>query len=195
MRFHKLALAAAPAALLLTPASAFAAPETYVFDASHTAVEFQIDHFGFSSPTGKWMSVDGTLTLDEEDPAASSVSLTIDVAEVVTGVPDLDAHLKKEDFFYVDEYPTATFESESVELTGEDTAEVTGMLTLRGVTKPVTLDVKLNKIGENMMGKKTAGFSATTTLLRSDFNMDTYAPGLSDEVTLMIETEANLQSE
>merc|ERR1712107_833584 len=120
--------------------------------------------------------------------ASSSVSLTVDVTKVNSGVEALDEHLNKEDFFYTDVYPEASFESTSVELTGETTALVTGDLTLRGVTKPVTLDVTFNKIGENMMGVKTAGFSATTTLLRSDFDMATYAPGLSDEVTLEIET-------
>ena len=172
-----------------------AAPETYTLDPTHTAVEFKIDHFGFSAPSGKWMSIDGTLILDEEAPEESSVTLTIDIADVITGVPDLDAHLKTEDFFFVDEYPEATFTSTDVLLTGYATAKVTGDLTLRGVTKPVTLDVKLNKIGENMMGLKTAGFTATTTLTRSDFNMGTYAPGLADDVTLVIESEANLASE
>ena len=182
-------------ALALIAIPAGAEPATYKLDPTHTAIEFKIDHFGFSSPTGKWMSVDGELTLDEDTPASSSVSLTVDVTKVNSGVEALDEHLNKEDFFYTDVYPEASFESTSVELTGETTALVTGDLTLRGVTKPVTLDVTFNKIGENMMGVKTAGFSATTTLLRSDFDMATYAPGLSDEVTLEIETEANLVTE
>ena len=118
--------------------------------------------------------------------------MTIPVAKLETGVPDLDEHLKTADFFDVETYPTALFESESVELTGEETAKVTGNLTLHGITKPVILDVELNKIGENMFGKKTAGFSATTTIKRSDFGMTTYLPGLGDEVTIEIESEANL---
>jgi polyisoprenoid-binding protein YceI len=78
-----------------------------------------------------------------------------------------------------------------VDVTGKDTARVTGDLTLHGLTKPVTLEVKLNKIGENMMHKNTAGFSAAVVLKRSDFGMTTYLPGLGDEVKIGIETEAN----
>ena len=186
---------AIPALLLLTPAIANAEPEAYKLDPTHTAIQFEIDHFGFSSPTGKWMSVDGTLMLDEDDPAASSIELTIDVNEVNTGVPALDEHLRKEDFFNVAEYPEATFVSTDIELTGEDTAKVTGDLTLHGVTKPVVLDVTLNQIAENMFGLKTAGFKASTTLVRSDFGIDTYAPALGDEVKIYIQSEANLAAD
>ena len=87
-------------ALALLAIPAIAEPATYKLDPTHTAVEFKIDHFGFSTPTGKWMSVDGTLSLDDADPANSSVSLTVDVTKVNSGVEALDEHLKKEDFFF-----------------------------------------------------------------------------------------------
>ena len=95
MRFNKLGLATALpmiAGMALLPMSANAEPETYTFDPTHTAIVFQIDHFGFSAPTGKFMNVEGELVLDEEDPAASSVKVTIPVAKLETGVPDLDEH-------------------------------------------------------------------------------------------------------
>ena len=184
-----LVLATACATCLAVSAQA---AETYTLDASHTAVTFHINHFGFSNPSGKFMNVEGSVTLDEKDPAKSSVEVTIPVAKLETGVPKLNEHLMTKDFFDVATYPTAIFKSDKVEVTGASTAKVTGNLTLHGVTKPVTLDVTLNKIGENMMKKKTAGFSATATLKRSDFGITTYIPNLGDDVKLDIESEANL---
>lgn len=192
LKFLKPAL---PALLIAMPFAAHAEPVTYKFDPTHTAIQFQIDHFGFSAPTGKWMSVDGSVTLDEADPAASSVELTIDVGAVVTGVPDLDKHLLTADFFNVEDFPEAKFVSTNVDVTGEKTAKVTGDLTLHGVTKPVVLDVTLNQIAENMFGLKTAGFKATTTIVRSEFGIDTYAPALGDEVQIYIQAEANVPKE
>jgi polyisoprenoid-binding protein YceI len=180
------------AALSLSQISTAHAADTYKLDANHTAITWHISHFGFSSPSGKFMNVDGKLELDEKNPAASRVSLTIPVGDIDTGVAKLDEHLKGDQFFNVATYPTATFVSDKVEVTGKDTAVVHGSLTLHGVTKPVALKVKLNKIGENMFKLKTAGFSATTTLKRSDFGMTTYLPGLGDDVTIDIESEANL---
>lgn len=180
------------ALLLIATPTAFAAPETYTLDPDHTAIQFQIDHFGFSAPTGKFMNVSGTLVLDEDAPADSKVELTIPVTKVSSGVPALDEHLQKPDFFDTATYPDAHFVSTAVELTGETTALVTGDLTLRGITKPVVLSVELNQIGNNFMGVKTAGFSATTSLNRSEFGMEAYLPGLGDLVTLTIESEANL---
>lgn len=172
----------------------FATPgfaDTYAFDASHTAVTWHINHFGFSNPSGKFMSAKGTLTLDEQAPQSSKVELDIDVNAMNTGVAKLDEHLKSKDFFDVATYPTAHFVSTKVQQTGADTANVTGDLTLHGVTQPITLKVHLNKIGQNMMGKKTAGFTASTALKRSDFGMKTYLPNLGDDVTIDIEAEAN----
>lgn len=165
--------------------------DKYTFDRSHSFVGFSINHFGYSNPEGKWY-VEGDLQLDEKNPKDSKVNVTIDVANLITGIPKLDEHLKGADFFDVAKYPTATFVSDKVTVTGKDTAKVQGMLTLRGVTKPVTLNVKLNKAAVNPMNNKmTAGFSATTTLKRSQFGMDAYTPGLGDEVKLTIEVEAN----
>ncbi|MBL8641212.1 MAG: YceI family protein [Alphaproteobacteria bacterium] len=168
------------------------AAETYKLDPSHTAITWHVNHFGFSTPSGKFMSVDGEVTLDESNPSASSVKVTIDLNGVNSGVVKLDEHLKTADFFDVAKFPTATFLSKKVHLTGKDTAKVDGDLTLHGITKPVTLDVRLNKIGENMMKLKTAGFTASTTIKRSEFGISTYVPNLGDDVKIDIESEANL---
>lgn len=179
-------------AMVSTLAFSAQAAETYKLDASHTAITWHVNHFGFSTPSGKFMSVDGEVTLDEANPAASSVKVTVDVNGINSGVAKLDEHLKTPDFFDVAKFPTATFTSTKVTPTGKDTAKVDGNLTLHGVTKPVTLDVKLNKLGENMMKLKTAGFTASTTIKRSEFGITTYVPNLGDDVKIEIESEANV---
>ncbi|UDF04194.1 YceI family protein [Asticcacaulis sp. AND118] len=187
--FKSTLLAAALFAGSLSPA--LAAPETFAIEATHTEVVFSWTHFGFSKPTGKFMNAVGTLVLDEANPAASSVEVSFAIDGLNTGVAALDEHLKKPDFFDAAKYPTATFKSTKVEVSGKDTAKVTGDLTIHGVTKPVTLDVKLNKIGANMKGVKTAGFSATGQIKRSDFGIGAYVPAVSDEISLVITSEAN----
>ena len=177
---------------LLSFACAAQAADTYKLDAAHTSVVFEISHFGFSEPSGKFAMIDGTLTLDQANPAASKVSATITINNMVTGVPKLDEHLRSDAFFDIAKFPTAFFESTSVDVTGKDAALVHGNLTVHGITQPVTLNVRLNKIGENMMKKPTAGFSATAIVKRSDFGMTAYLPGLGDEVKLSITSEANL---
>jgi polyisoprenoid-binding protein YceI len=191
---HRSLLLAAAFTLSLTLALSAEAAETYKLDASHTAIEWRVSHFGFSSPSGKFMNVDGTLELDEANPAASKISVTIPMESVNSGVSKLDEHLRSPDFFDVSRYPAATFTSNKVVKTGDRTATVYGDLTLHGVTKPVALSVKLNLIGENMKKVKTAGFTATTTIKRSDFGISTYTPALGDDVKIDIESEANLVS-
>ena len=175
---------------MVITAPVMAATETFVLDPGHTYVLWHINHFGFSNPSGKWMA-EGTLVTDEKKPADSKLHVTIQVDKVDTGIPKLDEHLKGQDFFDTKKYPTATFVSDKVTVTGKDTAIVKGMLTLRGVTKPVTLKVKLNKIGVSpITNKKTAGFTAIAKLKRSDYGITAYLPGLGDEVKLEIEAEA-----
>ncbi|HHR1367658.1 TPA: YceI family protein [Legionella pneumophila] len=116
---------------------------------------------------------------------------TIDVADFITGIPELDKHLKGKLFFDVEHYPVATFVSDKVEVTGENTAKVQGGLTVHGVTKPVTLLVTLNKVGKNPINDRmTVGFSASTELKRSDFGIKTLLPDLADEVSIEIGAEA-----
>jgi polyisoprenoid-binding protein YceI len=177
--------------LLLFSLSSFAA-DKYTLDPGHSFVEWQINHFGFSHPTGKWFA-EGTLNLDEKNPEKSQVEASIKVADMVTGISKLDEHLKSADFFDVEKFPTATFVSKKIVMTSKKTARVSGVLTLHGVSKPLTLNVTLNKLAESpITHKKTAGFTATTTLNRSAFGIDQYVPGLSDEVSIHIEMEANI---
>ena len=171
-----------------------ATPENYTLDPNHTYVLWHIDHFGFSNPSGKWMAK-GTLVLDETKPQNSKLNVTIDVSTIVTGISELDKHLQTEDFFDVKQFPTATYNSNKIVITGKKSANVFGVLKMHGISKPIVLNVKLNKIGLNIItNKKTAGFSATLTLKRSDFNLTTLLPGLSDEVKLNIEAEATLDN-
>ncbi|RDI48082.1 YceI family protein [Aquicella lusitana] len=170
--------------------SAHAAAETYIIDPKHSYVLWRISHFGFSEQTGKWMA-EGTLSLDEAKPQNSKVNVTINVNDVITGIPKLDEHLKKEDFFDTAKYPTATFVSNKIRLTGKDKAKIEGTLTLHGVSRPVVLDVNLRKVDVSpVTNKKTAGFSANAKLKRSDFGINAYLPGLGDEVKIDIEVEA-----
>lgn len=175
-------------------APAMAAAESYKLDPNHTNIYWHANHFGFSTPSGKFADVEGTLKLDDAKPENSSVKVTVKPASIVTGIPKFDTHLKSADFFDVQKYPTATFESTKVTPAGDNTAKVEGNLTLHGVTKPITLNVKLNKIGEHpLTQKKAAGFSAETTIRRSDFGMSFGVPNVSDEVKITIETEANIE--
>jgi polyisoprenoid-binding protein YceI len=188
---------AASALLAFAPASQ--AADIYKLDPMHTTVNWSINHFGFSNPTGKFSMVDGTLALDTAKPENSTVRATISIANLSTGIPKLDEHLKSKAFFDIATFPTATFVSNKVDVTGKDTAKVTGSLTLHGITKPVTLDVKLNRSGINMMKKQTVGFSMTTVLKRSEFGITSYLPSeamnpaLADDVKIDIESEANLE--
>lgn len=195
MKKHTLTLLTATALLLGGYSAAQASPEAYSFDPTHTNIVWKAEHFGFSKPSGRFGIKDGIVYLDEENPANSSVEVTIDVNNLVTGIEKFDAHLKSSDFLDVENFPTATFKSTSVEVTGEKTALVTGDFTLHGVTKPVVLDMTLNKIDVNPISeKKTAGFSGTITIKRSDFGISLYVPNVSDEVEISIEAEAAVQT-
>jgi polyisoprenoid-binding protein YceI len=196
MKGHSMSLAIRLSALALMTFFALPAQaaEKYSFDPAHTMVNWQANHFGFSNPSGKFPLVTGVLVLDEKNPANSKVDVTIDILKLTTGDVRFDTHLKSKDFFDVKKYTSATFVSNKVEVTGKDKAKVSGTLILMGQSKPIVLDVVLNKIGENVLSKKkTAGFSATAMLRRSDFGISYALPGVSDEVTLHIEAEANLQ--
>jgi polyisoprenoid-binding protein YceI len=166
------------------------AAETFTLDPQHTYVLWHIKHLGFSTQAGKWYA-SGTLIFDKDKPENSKVNATIQVADVVTGIAELDKHLKGKLFFDVAQYPTATFVSDKTTMTSKTTAKVHGTLTLHGVSKPIVLDVKFNQVGINpVTDKMTAGFSATTQLKRSDFGINTLLPGLSDEVKINVEAEA-----
>jgi len=164
---------------------------SYTFDPMHSYVEWKVSHFGFSNQSGKCFT-NGTLNYDPKNPQASQVKATLKLSDVVTGIPDLDKHLKGKLFFNVEQFPNATFVSDKVDVQNQQITKVHGQLTLHGVTKPVTLDVKLNQIGKNpITDKESIGFSASTKLKRSEFGMTTMLPGISDEVPILIEIEAS----
>ncbi len=177
--------------LILFSSTVYAAPETYQLDPTHSYVLWHISHFDFSNPSGKWLVSKGTLILDKDKPQNSKVDVTIQVADMITGIPELDKHLQSAAFFDVAKFPLATFVSNKVTLSGRNQAKVEGILTVHGVSKPITLNVKLNKMGINPISNKEAvGFTASTTLKRSDFGISTLLPGLGDEVKIDIEAEA-----
>jgi polyisoprenoid-binding protein YceI len=181
------------ALLLLAAGSTIAAPVRYDLDPNHTQVAFSWTHFGFSHPAGRFDKVDGDFRFDPADPTRSTVTVTIPVDSIDTGVAKLDAHLKSPDFFDAARYPTATFKSTHVERAGDHGLKVSGELTLHGVTKPVVLDVVINKVGPHPMGgRAAAGFDARTTVKRSDFGISNYVPNVSDEITISITTETSL---
>lgn len=189
----RILLATAAVVMFAMPVAAQAA-ETYNFDPTHTNINWNANHFGFSNPSGRFGLKEGSITIDDAAPANSTVNVTIDVNGLVTGIPKFDEHLKSADFLDTAKFPEATFKSTKVEPGADNTAKVTGDLTLHGVTKPVVLDVKLNKQGENPMTKiKSVGFSGKTVIKRSEFGIDKYVPNVSDEVTIAIEAEAGLK--
>lgn len=179
------------AAFATTATAAWAAPEKYVLDPSHSQVVFSYNHLGFSTTTGMFSGFEGEIMFDQEDPAASSVTVSMPVMSMITGWKPREDHFMSEDFFAATEDEMVTFTSTAIEVTGENTAKITGDLTLNGVTKPVVLDAKLNQVGEHpMAGKPWAGFDATTTLVRSDFELGKFAPFVGDEVAIQISIEA-----
>lgn len=186
MLFRFLTALAATAAFT---ASAIAA-DTYTIDKTHTNILWGASHMGFSKSFGKFAEVTGSFTLDEAAPQNSSVEIKVQTASVVTGIPKFDDHLKSKDFFYSEAHPVATFKSTKVEPTGEKSAKIHGTLTMLGQTHPLVLDATLNKIGENSFNKKhTAGFSLTASIDRSLYGMNYGAPGIPNEVSLVIEAE------
>jgi polyisoprenoid-binding protein YceI len=179
------------AALALASTVAFAAPLTYKIDANHTDVVASWSHFGFSNPIAHFGKVDGSITYDPANVGASKVEVTIPLSGLNSHVADFDAHLRSADFFDADKFPTITFKSTSVKAAGKGKLKVTGDLTIKGTTKPVVLDVTINKVAVQPMAKReAAGFSATATIKRSDFGVGLYAPNVSDAVKLSITTEA-----
>jgi polyisoprenoid-binding protein YceI len=175
---------------------------TYRVDPGHTRVLFRVNHLGFSDYIAPFTGVQATLAFDPARPEAMTLSAVIDAGSVATLYPDpavdFDAVIEGAEFLDAATHPQITFTSTAVRLTGADTAQVTGDLTLRGVTRPLTLAVRYNGgWGRHPMdpGGARIGFSATGTLKRSDFGMTFGLPapgtkmGVADEVALIIETE------
>jgi polyisoprenoid-binding protein YceI len=165
---------------------------TYTLEPDYTQGVFRWNHLGFSSPAAQFAQGNGTLEFDQADVTKSSVTVTIPLASLNTGVPALDDDFRSTDFFDTGKFPNATFKSTRVAKgAAADQLKVTGDLDLHGVTKPVTLDVTVVKIGANPRSNlPTVGFDATTTLKRSDFGLGKYVPQVSDEIQMHITSQA-----
>jgi polyisoprenoid-binding protein YceI len=186
--------------LLAAVLSAFAGvaaadPVTYQIDPGHTNVLASWSHFGFSNPSINFGDVRGTIVYDADDVTASSVEVTLPIRGIGAASAEFYEHLTGSGWFDAENHPEATFRSTAVESAGDGRLKVTGDLTIKGVTRPVVLDVVLNRAGDHPMTKRPAiGFDATATVKRSDFGLGNYAPMVSDEVTLRITTEASAKA-
>jgi polyisoprenoid-binding protein YceI len=183
---------------LLLPALAAAELAVYKVDAGHSGVNFTIRHFVTNTP-GRFKDFDGTIKYDKQNPAASSVEFTIKTPSIDTDNDDRDNHLRGGDFFEVEKFPTMTFVSKKVAAKDADTLEVTGDLTIKGVTKPITIPVEVLGTAKTPNGEK-AGFETSFTVNRKDYGinwnrvMDSGAV-LGDDVKVTISIEANRQQE
>jgi polyisoprenoid-binding protein YceI len=185
----------ASAALALIAPVALAQTSTWKSDPAHSEVDFSVKHLALSNVHGRLGKVDATIVYDDKDITKSTVNATIDVSGLDTGQTPRDNHLKTDSFFDVAKYATATFASTSVAKGGSG-LQVSGNLTLHGVTKPVVLDVTGPTGPITGMDKKQhVGFEATTTLHRLDFGIGTTFPDgvISDEVKITIELDAAKQ--
>ena len=178
-------LAAAAPTLVRDPARVPAG--MYAVEPDHTQVIFSVSHFGFTNYFGSFSNVSGSLSLTPKNPAAMSVSVSVPVSSVSTTSQKLNEKLVAADWLGAADYPAMVFRSTGVILTGENTANVTGTLTLHGVTKPLTLRATFNAAGVNILdGKETVGFSLTGSLTRSDFGVGKLVPLVGDDIQLII---------
>ena len=184
----RLTLAAAAFATLSSVATA--APETFVIDGSHTFPRFSYSHFGLSTQLSLFNKTTGKIVLDKE-AKTGSVDVVIDTQSVDTGFDIFNGHIQGEDFLDTAKYPTATFKSTKVRFEGDKPVAVDGELTIKGVTKPVTLTITsfINQ-PHPMMKKDAIGANATTKISRTEFNAGKYAPNVGDEVTIDLAVEA-----
>lgn len=176
---------------ILTGATALGQTETYNIDPAHTSVVFKINHLGFSDVYGMFPGVSGKFDLDETKPENSKIDIKIKADSVNTHEAKRDKHLKSPDFFNVKQNKEITFKSKTVKKAGNNVYQVTGDLTLNGVTKPLTFEFKRSRTGQDPWGKTRTGGSTSFKVKRSDFNMN-FMQGenqLGDEVELIISLE------
>lgn len=174
----------------LFSAPVFAAPETFVVDPSHTYPRFEYSHFGYSNQIQRFNKTSGTIVVDRA-AKTGSVVITIDAKSVDTGYPLFNEHIQGEDYFDTAKYPTITYKSTAVKFEGNKPVAVEGLLTVKGVSKPVTLTVtSFHAMPHPLLKKDAIGANAVAKIKRSDFNAGKNAPYVSDEVTLSIAVEA-----
>ena len=165
--------------------------ESYKLDTVHTQIMFTVNHLGLSNPNGSFVKFDGGFDFDENNFEKSSAHVTIHTDGIDMNNATWNEHLSGEQWFDVAKYPTMEFNSTKVVKTGDKTMDVTGDLTLHGVTKPVTLKVTFNMKGDQM-GKQKAGFNASTSIDRTEFGMSTYAPMVGVVIDIRINVEGEL---
>lgn len=187
-RIAKLAAALVIASAAAAPA--FAAPETFTVDGTHTFPRFSYSHFGMSTQLSKFDKTTGTVVLDKA-AKTGSVDITIDMKSVNTGYDTFNEHIQGEDFLDTAKYPTATFKSTKVSFAGDKPVSIDGNLTIKGVTKPVTLKVtNYVNMPHPMLKKDSIGADATVVIKRTEFNAGKYAPHVGDDVTITVSLEA-----
>ena len=185
--FHRLALASAVTALMSAPL--MAAPVTYTVDNSHTFADFSYNHMGLSQQLNTFENASGTVVLDLE-AKTGEVDITIDTKSVNTGHEAFNDHIQGEDFLDTAQFPTATFKSTKVIFEADAPTAVEGDLTIKGITKPVTLEIThFNAMPHPMLKKPAMGANAKVDIKRSDFNADKFVPAVGDEVTLTLTFE------
>lgn len=168
---------------------------TWVIDASHSIITFSVRHMMISKVRGRFSRFDGTVNFDEQNPANSSVQVTIDATSIDTRDERRDGHLMSPDFLDVANYPTITFTSKRIEVIDDSHGRIIGDLTIRGVTREVTLEVEYNGQSKSPWGTISAGFSASTKINRKDWGLtwnvalETGGVLVGDEVTIEIEIE------
>jgi polyisoprenoid-binding protein YceI len=173
---------------------------TWQIDPSHSNIEFGVKHMMFTTVKGRFAGVTGSVVLDEANPEQSYVEAEIDATSIDTRAEQRDTHLRSADFFDVEQFPTITFKSTKVEVEGNERGLVTGDLTIKGVTQPVTLEVELNGYGKNPWGMDVAGFTATTKINRKDFGLnwnvalETGGVLVGDQIKIELEIQAVKQS-
>lgn len=185
MKKHTLAMIAA--SLLSAP---LIAADTYTIDVRHTFPTFEINHLGFSTQRGRFNKAGGKIVLDRA-AKTGSIDLSIDTASIDMGFDDWDKHMRSDDFFNVEKFPTMNFKSTKVAFDGDKLVGAEGNFTLLGVTKPVSLKVENFRCGVHPINKKdVCGADVSTMIKRSEFGMTKYLPGIGDEVRIEVPVEA-----
>jgi polyisoprenoid-binding protein YceI len=172
------------------------ATRTWTLDPTHSIAEFAVKHLIITTVKGRFRDVAATLTIDEDNPANSSVTASIDVASVDTNLPDRDAHLRSDDFFNAEQFPKITFTSTRVEKVGGGHYKVYGDLTIRDITRPVVLDTEFEGEIDDPWGNRRAAFTARTEISRNEFEVkwnqlvETGGAVVSDNVKITLHLEA-----
>jgi polyisoprenoid-binding protein YceI len=187
-KLTRLTLAAATIATL--GSTAFAAPETFAIDGTHSFPRFSYSHLGYSTQLSRFNKTSGKIVLDKE-AKTGTVDVLIDMKSVDTGFAVFDEHIQGEDFLDTGKFPTATFKSTKVRFEGDKPVAIEGNLTIKGVTRPVTLNVSsFQRMPHPMMKRDAIGANASTKISRTEFNAGKHAPYVGDEVTIDIAVEA-----